>query len=112
MRGTFCELSADAKVVVLDNRRLAMVSQFQNITWGNDPSTGNRATFDFAGFAGLYEIPAFRVDRDDEIETTLDKFVATDGPALLHVRVDPACDVSPMLLAGQTMDQMWRWNDD
>jgi hypothetical protein len=31
-------------------------------------------------------------------------------PALLHARVDPVCEVSPILLSGQALDAMWRWN--
>ena len=33
------------------------------------------------------------------------------GPVLVHCHVDPAEDVVPMLLAGQTMDRMWPYSE-
>jgi len=109
--GTIAEHRLPVKILVLDNRRLAMVSQFQNLAFGRDPSTGRRPAFDFAGFARLYGFPAFSLAGEgDPVEETLVRFLAAEGPALLHARVDPACDISPMLLSGQTLDAMWRWN--
>jgi acetolactate synthase-1/2/3 large subunit len=109
--GTIAEHRLPVKVLVIDNRRLAMVSQFQNLAFGRDPSTGDRPGFDFAGFARLYGIPAFELrGEEDPVEETLRRFLAAPGPALLHARVDPACDVSPMLLSGQALDAMWRWD--
>jgi acetolactate synthase-1/2/3 large subunit len=109
--GTIAEHALPVKILVLDNRRLAMVSQFQKLAFGRDPSTGGRPAFDFAGFARLYAIPAFTLAGEgDPVEETLARFLAVEGPALLHARVDPACEVSPMLLSGQTLDAMWRWN--
>ena len=109
--GTLAEYRLPAKIVVLDNRRLAMVSQFQKITWGHDPSTGDRASVDFAGLAKSYGIPSFRLERLEEGDRrwpeTLQAFLAEPGPALLWASIDPRCEVSPMLLAGQTTDDLW-----
>ncbi len=109
--GTLAEHRLPARIVVLDNRRLAMVSQFQKITWGHDPSTGDRAALDFAAMSAAYGVPCFRLERwDARAPTVIDEFLAVDGPSLLWVTVDPACEVSPMLLAGQTLDDLWTWN--
>lgn len=109
--GTLAEYQLPAKIVVLDNRRLAMVSQFQKITWGHDPSTGDRASVDFAGLAKSYGIPSFRMagmeDWEQHGTQTIQAFLDEPGPALLWVSIDPRCEVSPMLLAGQTTDDLW-----
>ncbi len=110
--GTLAEYGLPAKVLVLDNRRLAMVSQFQKLTWGHDPSTGERAPVDFAGLARSYGVPAFRLERWDEAApATLRAFLDRAGPALLWASIDPSAEVSPMLLAGQTTDDLWYGDD-
>jgi acetolactate synthase-1/2/3 large subunit len=108
--GTLAEYGLPVKIAVLDNRRLAMVSQFQNLTWGSDPSTGDRAAVDFAGLARCYGFETFALDSlDADAEAVIERFLGAPGPALLRARIDPACEVSPMLLAGQTLDGMWTW---
>lgn len=108
--GTIAEHALPVKIVVLDNRRLGIVSQFQNVTFGRDPSTGGREAFDYAGFARLYGIEPFVHPEGGADRALLERFLAHHGPALLHVPVDPALDVEPMLLAGQTLDAMWPWH--
>lgn len=118
---TLVERRLPAKIALLDNRRLAMVSQFQKLTWGHDPSTGDRSALDFGALARAYGMAAFALDRtsrdpsaraeaDDAARAVLDAFLAEPGPALLWARIDPGCEVSPMLLAGQTLDAMWPWS--
>ncbi|HVP29113.1 MAG TPA: thiamine pyrophosphate-binding protein [Myxococcota bacterium] len=108
--GTIAEYGLPVKIVVVDNQRLAMVSQFQKVAFGSDPSTGDRARFDFAGFARLYGLPASEARCDAEVDGAIEALLAAPGAALLHATVDPACDVVPMLLAGQTPDAMWPWH--
>jgi acetolactate synthase-1/2/3 large subunit len=105
--GTIAEYALPVKIVVLDNRRLGIVSQFQNVTFGRDPSTGARAPFDFAAFARLYGITGLTHPEGAPDAELIARFLATPGPALLHVPIDPGLDVEPMLLAGQTLDAMW-----
>lgn len=110
--GTLAEHGLPAKIVVLDNQRLAMVSQFQKITWGTDPSTGDRPALDFAALAAAHGLPCTRLERMDETTPKqLEAFLDEPGPALLWVRIDPACEVSPMLLGGHAPDDLWTWSD-
>ena len=95
----------NVKIIVLDNGRMAMVSQFQQLTWGSDPTTGNVANPDFAAIARAYGIDAAAVDKAEALERTQDLFLS-NKPALLHCRITPRADVLPMLLAGQKLDAM------
>jgi acetolactate synthase-1/2/3 large subunit len=95
------------KIVVLDNRRLGIVSQFQLQNWGEDPTCGHKWNPDFAALARAYGIPSWTVTREAQIECALREMLAERGPALVHCLIDPDEDVVPMLLAGQTMDRMW-----
>jgi acetolactate synthase I/II/III large subunit len=95
------------KLVVLDNHRLGIVSQFQLQNWDADPTCGGKWNPDFAAVARAYGIPSWTIAREQEIEDTLARVLAEPGPALAHCLIDPAEDIVPMLLAGQTMDRMW-----
>ncbi len=101
------ERELPVKIVVLDNRRLAIVSQFQLQNWGADPTCGRKWNPDFAAVARAYGIPSWTVSRAEEAEPALAAMLAEPGPALVHCLIDPAEDVVPMLLAGQTLDSMW-----
>ncbi len=96
------------KVLVLNNARLGIVSQFQKITWNDDPTTGHFPSPDFAAIARGFGIEAEQVDHSDALDAALVRFWQSSGPRLLDVRIDPQADVVPMLLGGQTMDQMWQ----
>jgi acetolactate synthase-1/2/3 large subunit len=94
-------------IVVIDNHRLGIVSQFQQLNWGRDPTCGAKWNPDFAAIARAYGLHAETVTEEGALEPTLERALAVRGPALVHCIVDPDEDVSPMLLAGQTIDAMW-----
>mgnify|MGYP001243392211 FL=1 len=104
---TIANYNLPIKIIVLDNQRFGIVSQFQNITWGKDPSCGNLKNPDFSAIAKAYGIFTETVSTANEIESKLERIFSHNGPALLHCNVDPSEDVIPMLLGGQTMDKMW-----
>lgn len=95
------------KIVVLDNRRLGIVSQFQLLNWDLDPACGDKWNPEFAAIAAAYGIPSAAIDADIEVDDALRELLGRPGPGLIHCRIDPQEDVVPMLLGGQTMDSMW-----
>ncbi len=101
------ERNLPLKLIVLDNHRLGIVSQFQLQNWEEDPTCGDKWNPDFAAIARAYGIPSWTLARAQDIEDVLARLLAEPGPALAHCLIDPAADVVPMLLAGQTMDRMW-----
>lgn len=104
---TVVEHKLPIKIVVIDNKRLALVSQFQLLNWGSDPATGGKHNPNFARIAAAYGLKSFYLDNCCEVDQTIKHLLAESGPALLHCVVDEKEDVVPMLLAGQTMDKMW-----
>ncbi len=101
------ERELPVKLVVLDNHRLGIVSQFQLQNWEDDPTCGRKWNPDFAAVARAYGIPSWTVERHEQIDDALAQALATQGPALVHCLIDPQEDIVPMLLAGQPMDRMW-----
>ena len=104
---TIAELGLPVKIIVLDNHRLGIVSQFQKLNWGCDPSCGNKWNPDFAAIAKAYGINGVSITSADQVEKNLEYALTYEGPVLVHCIIDPCEDVIPMLLAGQTMDRMW-----
>ena len=104
---SLAERNLDVKILVMNNRRLGIVSQFQLITWGSDPATGDFKTPDFVAIARGFGIAADRLESLPELSQKIEKFWSQPGPSLLEVMTDAGADVSPMLLAGQTMGEMW-----
>ena len=96
------------KIIVLDNQRLAMVSQFQLLTWGKDPTTSQKQNPDFAKVARAYGLHAVVIDGISNMEEKLSQAIDFKGPVLVHCLVDSHEDVVPMLLADQTIDNMWK----
>jgi acetolactate synthase-1/2/3 large subunit len=100
------------KIIVLDNHRLGIVSQFQLFNWNDDPTCGDKWNPDFASIARAYGIESWTVRTEAEVEPALSAALALPGPALVHCIIDPVEDVMPMLMAGQTMDKMWPYDQE
>ena len=91
----------------MNNNRLGIVSQFQKITWGEDPSTGYFNTPDFVSIASGFSIKAKKIKNSSEIEKGIDWINSFKGPGLLEIMIDKDSDVVPMLMSGQPMNSMW-----
>lgn len=101
------EFGTPIKMFILDNRRLGLVSQFQLLNWQSDPTTGDKVNPDFVKIAKAYGIKSYRLENVNMIEGVVRNAIEHDGPALVHCVVDKNEDVLPMLLAGQTINEMW-----
>jgi acetolactate synthase-1/2/3 large subunit len=104
---SLAERQLNVKILVMNNHRLGIVSQFQLITWGNDPASGRFSSPDFSRIAEGFGIRAWSVNNITQLREVMPLFWEGNGPTLMNVQIDPEADVVPMLLAGQTMDMMW-----
>ena len=96
------------KVVLLDNAALGMVRQQQDMFWG-----GRRAASALGGALdwelvarGLRRRGAQRLRRADDLDDALAETLAEDGPALLHVAIEPEADCLPMFRPGGPAREM------
>lgn len=95
------------KIIVLDNSRLGIVSQFQKLNWESDPTCGNKVNPNFELVAKAFNIDALSISENHEIQDGLTWLIRNSNACLLNVKVDPSVDVVPMLLAGDSPDNMW-----
>jgi acetolactate synthase-1/2/3 large subunit len=101
------ERNLNVKVLVMNNQRLGIVSQFQLLTWNDDPTTGSFGVPDFSLVSQGFGIPSQSLDTLDEVPRKLLWLITQLGPALLDAKINHRSDVVPMLLSGQTMGEMW-----
>ena len=91
-------------ILVLDNRQLGMVRQWQDRVYAGrhaaarfDERPGHP---DFLTLAQAYGIAAAEATTDDELSVALAAALAREGATLIRVAVDPRVDNLPMMPAG------------
>src|SRR6202162_124308 len=71
------------KIALLDNKKLGMIRQWQEIIYGGNYHSAHLPGPDFAKLADAYGIPAFRVTAPDDVDAAIRAAQAVDGPALI-----------------------------
>ncbi len=95
------------KLVLLDNQCLGMVRQQQELFYGNRESHINLDDNpDFLALARAFDIPALHIHRQDQIRRGIETILAYQGPMLLHVAIDRADNVWPIVQPGAANSQM------
>ena len=95
------------KIVLLDNQALGMVRQWQELFFEKRYSEIDLSDNpDFAAMAAAFGLQALRVDRADAVEDALATLLAAPGPALLHVAIDTAANVWPLVPPNHNNAQM------
>ncbi|MGA2765063.1 MAG: biosynthetic-type acetolactate synthase large subunit [Spirochaetia bacterium] len=105
---TAVNLKLPLKVLIINNRYLGMVRQWQNLFWENRLSgvdlVGNP---DFVKLAESYGCKAFRIRRNRDVTPVLEKALAySDGPVVIDAEVSKEDNVFPMIPAGASMKDM------
>ena len=97
------------KVIVLNNYGDGMVRQWQKLYYKGRMS-GSDKSLHRKDFVRAAEADGFRfarkLDRKDDIESTIREFIEFDGPAFLEVIIDPNAGVYPMVGPGMSYDKM------
>lgn len=96
------------KILVINNRYLGMVRQWQNLFYEDRLSgvdlEGNP---DFVKLAQAYGIKAFRIRRSADVKKILRAALAyNDGPCLIDAEVEKHDNVFPMIPAGASLRDM------
>lgn len=95
------------KIVLLDNNALGMVRQWQEVFFEKNYSEVNLDDNpDFAAVAKAFQIDAFTITRGDEVDDGIDRLLSTDGPVLMHVKIDTAENVWPLVPPGRSNADM------
>ena len=101
-------LKLPLKILVINNRYLGMVRQWQNLFYEDRLSgvdlEGNP---DFVKLAEAYEIKGFRIRRSADVRRILQAALAYNaGPCLIDAEVEKHDNVFPMVPAGASLEQI------
>ncbi len=98
------------KIALLDNKKLGMIRQWQEIIYAGNYHSSHLLGPDFAKLAEAFGIPAFRASRPDEVDDAIRAAQAVDGPALVWFEIAEEQNVFPMMPAGKGLsDLIEKW---
>ena len=105
---TACNHGLPIKVIVLDNKYLGMVRQWQELFLGNRESGVEMVgSPDFVKLAESYGAAGVRIDSVGKLRTGLKKaFSINDRPVVVHAMVRERDNVFPMIASGAPLEEM------
>jgi acetolactate synthase-1/2/3 large subunit len=105
--GTIKRKQLPLKILLLDNQRLGMVRQWQELFFdGRFSETNLSDNPDFITLASAFDIPGQRISRKDQVDAALDAFFNSKGPYLLQVSIDENQNVWPLVPPGAGNETM------
>ncbi|ARU95746.1 acetolactate synthase 2 catalytic subunit [Tatumella citrea] len=105
--GTIKRRKLPVKILLLDNQRLGMVRQWQQLFFDQRYSeTYLTDNPDFLTLASAFGIPGQRISRKDQIDGALEAMLNSDGPYFLHVSIDEYENVWPLVPPGASNADM------
>jgi acetolactate synthase-1/2/3 large subunit len=98
------------KIALLDNKKLGMIRQWQEIIYAGNYHSSHLPGPDFAKLADAFGIPAFRASTPNEVDPAIRAAQAVDGPALVWFEIAEEQNIFPMMPAGKGLsDLIEKW---
>ncbi|MCP5143510.1 MAG: acetolactate synthase large subunit [Gammaproteobacteria bacterium] len=104
---TLADYDLNIKIVLLDNRSLGLVYQQQNLFYGKRTIASRyQRSPDFLQIARGYGLATCDLAASTDPVATIESFLATPGPGLLHALIDHEAFVYPMVPPGAANREM------
>jgi acetolactate synthase-1/2/3 large subunit len=104
---TAVQFNLPVKVVILNNRFLGMVRQWQELFYGKRYTwTNMQHAPDFVKVAEAYGAVGYRIEKENEVDKVLKEAFKNKRPTFIDVMVDPEESVYPMVPAGAPLREM------
>lgn len=104
--GTIMQFGAAVKILILNNRFLGMVRQWQQLFHDKRYSFVNITSPDFVALAKAYYIEADKVDERANLRKALETMINHEGSYLLEVMVGRENNVFPMVPQGMSVSEI------
>ncbi len=96
--GTLKRYNIPVKIVLVDNARLGMVRQWQQLFFQERYSeTDLSDNPDFVMLAKAFDIKAVTISKKEQVQSAVEEMLAHEGPYLLHVQIDALDNVWPLV---------------
>ena len=110
---TLARYRLPVKVLILNNRWMGMVRQWQELFFGGRYSESYMDSLpDFVKLADAFGATGLRVTHPDQLDEALDRMLAAPGAVIADIVVDPDENVYPMIPAGAAHNQITMSPDD
>ncbi|MDP2267542.1 MAG: thiamine pyrophosphate-dependent enzyme, partial [Deltaproteobacteria bacterium] len=104
---TAVQYNIPVKVIILNNGFLGMVRQWQEMFYSKRYSqTTMDYAPDFVKLAEAYGATGFRATKSEEVEGVLRQGLATPGPVMIDIQIEPEEGVYPMVRPGAALSEM------
>ena len=104
--GTIFQSKIGVKILILNNNFLGMVRQWQQLFFDKRYSFTELTNPDFQTITEGYGIAHSKVEKRENLESEIDKWLAYDGPCLLEVVVEKEENVFPMVPSGASVSDV------
>ncbi len=104
---TVAQYRLPVKVMILNNRWMGMVRQWQEFFFGGRYAESYMDSLpDFVRLAEAFGATGLRANNPGELDDVIDEMIATPGPVIADIQVDPDENVYPMIPAGAAHNQI------
>jgi acetolactate synthase I/II/III large subunit len=104
--GTIMQCGVDVKIIILNNRFLGMVRQWQELFNERRYSFVDIQSPDFVALAAAYRIPGKSIDQRADLQGALKEMIDNKGSFLLEVMVTKENNVFPMVPQGCSVSEI------
>jgi len=104
--GTIMQSGIDVKIIILNNRFLGMVRQWQELFNSRRYSFVDIQSPDFVALAAAYRIPGRCIDDRKDLPAALNEMLSNKGSFLLEVMVTKENNVFPMVPQGCSVSEI------
>jgi acetolactate synthase-1/2/3 large subunit len=104
--GTIMQTGVDVKIIILNNRFLGMVRQWQELFNDRRYSFVDIQSPDFVALAAAYRIPGKCINERAELQGALKEMLETKGSFLLEMMVTKENNVFPMVPQGCSVSEI------
>jgi len=104
--GTIAQNRLPVKIIVLNNNFLGMVRQWQQLFFEKRYSFTELQNPDFIMIGKGFGIDGHKVDKREDLESSIQKMVDYDGPYLLEVSIEKEDNVFPMVPTGASVSDV------
>jgi acetolactate synthase-1/2/3 large subunit len=94
------------KIAILDNKKLGMIRQWQEIVYAGNYHSSHLPGPDFVKLAEAYGMPAWKASEPEQVDAAIKAAQATDGPALIWFEIEQEQNVLPMMPAGKGLSDL------
>ena len=108
---TVANYNIPVKIVILNNKYLGMVRQWQEMFFDRRYSATEMTAPDFEKLAEAYGIYGKTVEKKSELESALNEMLEVEGPAVLDIHIPQEENVYPMVPPGAGVQEMIDSND-